>query len=324
MSLPLSQKHKDELDSKGYTVIENVLNEEQLATITEKCQQLIDADPLRSSDVRVSPRRKRLLSDNGLASRISLALDDILFRVLRKIISVLRHRIPRFGESMYHYSIRPSLYRNRKDTWKEEVGTMLLNISQQAEVGVDRVCNLINKGSEFDICLTDSRIIEAIDHIMGKNQYVLSSINYRAPQKAHGAQQLHADYLWPVEPGQHFAANTLWLLDDMTENNGPTRFIPGTHKSGKLPAQEVDVMTPRLPNEERVIAPAGSVIVLNSHVWHGGTQNHNGRSRRILQTYFVHKAHHPQQYQPLLLTEETEQRLPVSALRLIDPVRFKG
>jgi ectoine hydroxylase-related dioxygenase (phytanoyl-CoA dioxygenase family) len=129
---------------------------------------------------------------------------------------------------------------------------------------------------------------------------------------------MHADWPWTVQPGTFYTSNTLWMLDDITEENGPTRVIPGTHFTGKLPNEELSDLRAPHPDEVHVTGKAGSVLILNGHVWHGGTTNKSGESRQLIQSYFVHKAHHPQQFQHLLITPETRARLNDDALKILD------
>ena len=52
--------------------------------------------------------------------------------------------------------------------------------------------------------------------------------------------------------------------------------LPGVLSAGQL--------------EIQLIAPAGTVVVFNSHLWHGGTRNDSGRPRRALHSYFTRRA----------------------------------
>ena len=80
----------------------------------------------------------------------------------------------------------------------------------------------------------------------------------------------------------------------ITELNGATRLIPGSQRSGKTPR---DVMPdPSQPHSDEIVlvAPAGTVVIFNSHTWHGGTLNRTDKPRRALHGYFTRR-HQPQQ-----------------------------
>lgn len=75
---------------------------------------------------------------------------------------------------------------------------------------------------------------------------------------------LHADQIFVPEPwaSEPQGMNIAWCLDDFTEANGATRFVPGSHKLNRAPAP--DEAPPTVPME----APAGSIVVFESRVWH--------------------------------------------------------
>lgn len=120
-----------------------------------------------------------------------------------------------------------------------------------------------------------------------------------------------------VAPDRYTVCNSIWLLDDFSKENGATRIVPGTHRSGRLP-QEVlqDPMAPH-PDEVIIEAPAGSVFIFNSHAWHGGTTNHSAKYRRAIHSYFC-RFDQPQQVdQSRYIRNETLQRLSPAAIRML-------
>jgi ectoine hydroxylase-related dioxygenase (phytanoyl-CoA dioxygenase family) len=104
-------------------------------------------------------------------------------------------------------------------------------------------------------------------------------------------------------------------LDDFTEYNGATRVIPGTHRSGKIPSETLkDVKAPH-PDQVLTIAPAGTVVVFNSHLWHGGTLNRTQNTRCALHSYFCRR-YQPQQ------TNQSRYLSPKTISRLTDVEKF--
>ena len=90
------------------------------------------------------------------------------------------------------------------------------------------------------------------------------------------AGQLHADQIfvpqpWPSAPQ---GANAAWCIDDFTADNGATRFVPGSHLLNRLPIA-TDPRT-AIPLE----APAGSLVVFDSRVWHQTGSNRTADQRR--------------------------------------------
>jgi len=181
-------------------------------------------------------------------------------------------------------------------------------IRHPKEEGADRLANLVNKGPIFDIFYTHPRVLAGIEAVLGK-QYKLSSLNYRAAKPTMGLQKLHVDWKNTVVNGAYKVCNSIWLLDDFTADNGSTRIVPKSHKSNVLPDEVMADPLDKHPDEIRIIAPAGSVFIFNSHVWHGGTTNQTDRVRRSIHSYFCSREQPQQIDQKKYITEETLKRI---------------
>jgi len=185
------------------------------------------------------------------------------------------------------------------------------------EQGTTRLSDLVNKGPIFEICFTHPRVLAAIAHVLG-GDLKLSSLNYRAALPGSGLQALHADWGGAVKPGDYYVCNSIWLLDDFTESNGATRIIPGSQRSGKTPRDVMAEPAQSQPDEILLTAPAGTVVIFNSHAWHGGTLNHTDRPRRALHSYFTRRGQKQQLDQKAYLRPETFQRLSPAARYILD------
>ncbi len=190
-------------------------------------------------------------------------------------------------------------------------------IKHPREEGADRLSDLVNKGDVFDLCYTHPRVLAAVALVLGPN-FKLSSLNSRASLPGHGLQALHADYPRAVEPGDYRVCNSIWLLDDFTEVNGATRLVPGTHRRGTTPEDEMEDPRQTHPEEMLLTAPAGTVVIFNSHVWHGGTLNRSDRPRRAIHSYFCRRDEVQQIDQQRYITSETLMRIPEAAKRILD------
>jgi ectoine hydroxylase-related dioxygenase (phytanoyl-CoA dioxygenase family) len=92
---------------------------------------------------------------------------------------------------------------------------------------------------------------------------------------------------FPRVPSEPFHVVTaLWLLDDFTPDNGATQVVPGSHRLAKGSPRPMQQPESRHPDQKLVLAEAGSVLVFNGHLWHGGTRNESARPRRALQGQF--------------------------------------
>ena len=185
------------------------------------------------------------------------------------------------------------------------------------EVGTTRLSDLVNKDPLFEICFTHPRVLAAISHVLGGN-LKLSSLNFRAALPGFGLQGLHADWGGAVEPGDYYVCNSIWLLDDFTESNGATRIIPASQRSGKIPRDVMADPSQPHPDEILLTAPAGTVVIFNSHTWHGGTLNRTDRPRRALHSYFTRRDQTQQLDQKAYIRPETYQRLSPAARFILD------
>jgi ectoine hydroxylase-related dioxygenase (phytanoyl-CoA dioxygenase family) len=181
------------------------------------------------------------------------------------------------------------------------------------EAGTDRLSDLVNKDPMFDVCFTHPTVLAAIAHVLG--DFKLSSLNSRAALPGQGHQALHTDWGDPVPAGDYQVCNSIWLLDDFTADNGATRVVPGSHRWGQKPSDVMPDPEAAHPDEVQLLAPAGTVVIFNSHLWHGGTQNHSSAPRRALHSYFTRRNHPQQLDQQRYLRPETRRRMS-------DPERF--
>jgi len=186
------------------------------------------------------------------------------------------------------------------------------------EAGTDRLSNLVEKAPDlFAPCYTHPRLLAGIAHVLN-NDLKLSSLNARAALPGKGLQGLHADWGRAVAPGDYAVCNSIWLLDDFTDENGATRVVPGSHRSGKMPGDVMASATDAHPDEVKIIAPAGTVVIFNSHTWHGGTKNETNKPRRTLHSYFCRRDQTQQLDQRKHLRPETVARLSPAARVALD------
>jgi ectoine hydroxylase-related dioxygenase (phytanoyl-CoA dioxygenase family) len=185
------------------------------------------------------------------------------------------------------------------------------------EPGTIRLANLVDKDPLFEICFTHPRVLAAISHVLGGN-LKLSSLNARAALPGEGLQQLHADWGEAVAPGDYYVCNSIWLLDDFTAENGATRVVPGSHRWGQTPQQAMTDPRAPHPDEVLLLAPAGTVVIFNSHTWHGGTLNHTDKPRRALHSYFCRRDQKQQTNQRASLSTATVARLGPAARYILD------
>jgi ectoine hydroxylase-related dioxygenase (phytanoyl-CoA dioxygenase family) len=185
------------------------------------------------------------------------------------------------------------------------------------EAGTARLANLVDKGEIFRIFFTHPRVLAALAHVL-ENDMKLSSLNSRAALPGQGLQALHADWHEPVKPGNYQVCNSIWLLDDFTTENGATRLVAKSHRLGKMPSQEILDPTAPHPDEQLLVAPAGTVVIFNSHTWHGGTLNRTAEPRRAVHSYWCRRHQKQQLDQRSHLSADTQTGFPASMRYLLD------
>ncbi|MEM1211755.1 MAG: phytanoyl-CoA dioxygenase family protein [Planctomycetota bacterium] len=185
------------------------------------------------------------------------------------------------------------------------------------EAGTRRLSDLVNKDELFDRVYTHPRVLAAVAHVL-QRPFKLSSLNAREAQAGTGLQALHADWGDAQKHGDAFhVVNSLWLLDDYLPDNGSTRVVPGTHRLG-APADHLDDPKAAHPDQVVLTAPAGTVVVINSHLWHGGTTNTSGKPRRVCHSYYTAREHPQQLDQAAYIRKRVYDRLSPAARWVLD------
>ena len=72
------------------------------------------------------------------------------------------------------------------------------------------------------------------------------------------------------------------------------------------------------PEQIQLIAPAGSVVVFNAHLWHGGSKNESSTSRHAMHCYFCQREDEQQTNQREHLRPETVNRLSNTVRWILD------
>ncbi|HTX01861.1 MAG TPA: phytanoyl-CoA dioxygenase family protein, partial [Acidimicrobiales bacterium] len=186
------------------------------------------------------------------------------------------------------------------------------------EAGTNRLANLVDKDPLFDLTWNNARQLSAIGHVLSWQDAKVFSLNGRAALPGEGHQDLHVDWSSAVAPGEYQICNSIWMLDDFTPENGATRIVPGSHRSGKLPRDELRDPKDHHPAEMLVLGRAGTCVVFNSHLWHGGTQNRTSSPRRAIHACFVRRDEKQQTVFADYLHKETYDRLSAAQRYLLD------
>ena len=113
-------------------------------------------------------------------------------------------------------------------------------------------------------------------------------------------QELHCDWLPVALPEEVLADPRVKMpvfittahlyLNDISEELGPTKIVPGSHKSGRRPDGET---TWQGMGEHSIMCKAGDVVIFRSEVWHRGSANRSNETRYLLQVHYAQRWDQP-------------------------------
>jgi ectoine hydroxylase-related dioxygenase (phytanoyl-CoA dioxygenase family) len=178
----------------------------------------------------------------------------------------------------------------------------------RTEAHAHRLANLVDKGEVFQRAIAHPEVLEGVRHVLGQPK--LSSLNARsADPQSDAGQPLHVDMAAVPDERGYWVCNTIWMLDDFTPDNGATRVVPGSHRWGTRPQDVLADPEAPHPGEVLITGPAGGVVVMNAHLWHGGTANRTPRPRLAMHAFYCRRDKPQQQYQKQMLRPEVQASL---------------
>lgn len=178
----------------------------------------------------------------------------------------------------------------------------------RSEPNARRLANLVAKGEVYEELVSNPDLLDGIRAVLGP-RFKLSSLNARCANPfSHSRQPLHIDMgLLPDDRG-NLVCNSVWMLDHFTPDNGALRVVPGSHRWGRKPQDVLPDPESVHPDEVLVTGEAGDVVIMNAHLWHGGTENRTARPRCALHAFYCRYDVPQQQYQKRLIPPDVQAR----------------
>lgn len=192
------------------------------------------------------------------------------------------------------------------------------------EGGPSECGQLQNKAAVFDVCVTHPRVLAAVAHVL-RDEFMSLGVHSRPNPPDKGVQiwphALHVDYGGPApEPGDYSTCNSMWPLVDFTAENGATRAVPGSHRWQKNPQEALADCHATHPDEVLFIAPVGTVVIFNGHLWHSSTPNRSQGDRPNVTSFWsLRIRRNEQERRANPLSSQAHARLSEAARHLFDP-----
>ena len=168
-----------------------------------------------------------------------------------------------------------------------EVCTSVMAVGQEhnkRDIPVNRgaISGLINHTQAFAPYLADPRLLGVCKELLGEHvrvSYTSTIVGFP------GAKRLRWHSDWPFNqynaghiptpyPDALVHLTSIWMLTDFTKANGATLIVPGSHRQCNNPTggNGVPELEPHA-EELQLVGKAGTVMVMDSRVWHAAPTN---------------------------------------------------
>src|SRR4051794_39587958 len=132
-----------------------------------------------------------------------------------------------------------------------------------------RIFNLLARDPVFAAVPLHPAVLPVVEAVLDDG-LLLSSLTAIEMNAGQAGQPFHCDdgSIPLARPHQPIACIAMWTLTDFTAENGGTRLVPRSHQLDRIPKKG--------EQPDRVVQtelPAGSVLIYNGSMWHGGGGN---------------------------------------------------
>lgn len=182
-----------------------------------------------------------------------------------------------------------------------------------------RINNLLTYDDMFCEVPLHDNVLPVVERVLDR-ECLLSSFCSLVLGPGQEAQPIHEDTQLIPLPRPHIpiTINAIWALSDFRADNGATRIIPGSHKYDSSPeyGREYDAVTATMP--------AGSVMLFDSALWHGGGANNSDERRFAFSCAYCWGWMRQQENLQLGIPLETAKRFPRRLQELCGYSVYKG
>lgn len=203
-------------------------------------------------------------------------------------------------------SVRDRLWHAAEASERRGVATR--NIGLDPNEHNVRVFYLLELDAVFRDLIRHPVALDLVGSLLGPD-FIISNFTANIALPGSQSMRVHSDQSIVVpEPWYHpWALNIIWCLTDVDEENGATRYLPGSHRfrwRSDVPDDAQQHMVP-------FSAKAGSIVAMEGRVWHtSGANVSKDRQRALLFGYYTAPFLRPQVNWNAALSPATIDTLP--------------
>ena len=183
-----------------------------------------------------------------------------------------------------------------------------------------RLYNLVPRAEVFQRLPTHPSVLPIVEQLL-EPDLLLSGTTAMDIGPGEVLQGLHADdgFFKIGRPHRPMMSTTIWALSDFTADNGATRIVPGSHREPHHPTPDDE--SKMIPAE----MPAGSVMIMDSQLWHCGGPNSTDDEWRLgLNVQYVRGFFRTQQNQYLSVPHDQVREYPPRLRELLGFELYRG
>jgi len=185
--------------------------------------------------------------------------------------------------------------KENRDSYSTSAEGQILGKFQGGGFFLKHIKTAFNRNPIFLKYIDRSPLIDLAEAVHGEDCHIIGSTAW-ITGVGRPDQNLHSDWVpvpLPVDvladPRVNvpiFATTAMFYLDDVTEELGPTKIIPGSHKAGRVPGGDT---TWNGQEAQSILCNAGDVVIFRSEIWHRGSRSTSTDNRYLLQVFYSNR-----------------------------------
>jgi ectoine hydroxylase-related dioxygenase (phytanoyl-CoA dioxygenase family) len=158
------------------------------------------------------------------------------------------------------------------------------------DIQISNKNDILTDGVALHVILNSDVFLHLLDYFIGselfkyirenyfKSNFILNSFTAlnNIPNQLNFSSIVHRDIRF-FSGNVNLMLNMLILIDDFTEDNGPTLILPKSHRMEEKPSDEYFHK-----NCIKVLGKSGDILIFNSNLWHCSSENKTNNGRMAL------------------------------------------